>query len=461
MLPMDEPHDVGIEGALLGALLVDNAVLHRLGRLNADSFFDGLHAQIFEAIRLEISKNRVATPVTLAPIFAGYPEIVPGLSVKAYLGRLATQATSLANAPSYAESICDFARRRKLIDAARQLDAAARQMTVETPVATMAAVEVLNDVLAEGRQRKTRSSFYDATSELIDGMVNDDGGSRLTTGITSLEKITGGWRRGQLALLAGRPSMGKSTVGVAMALASAKRDIGTAIFSLEMSRPEIAARMCSDLTWEPRDRIEYAAGLGGKLNDQQVYRWAQAAQSQCNLPLQIDDQAGLTIAEISARTKQISNEMARKGKTLGIVMVDHLGLVKASNRYSGNKVNETGEISAALKQLAKDHNVAVIALSQLSRGTEGRENKRPTLSDLRNSGDLEQDADLVMFTYRESYYLERMRHDPGTQKEMERQSLLEGTRNSLDILVAKNRNGPTDNITLFADMGCNVVRDAA
>jgi replicative DNA helicase len=153
--------------------------------------------------------------------------------------------------------------------------------------------------------------------------------------------------------------------------------------------------------------------------------------------------------------------MERAGQSLDLVVVDHLGLIRPSGRYAGNKVQEVGEVSDALATLAKDQNVAVLALHQLNRGTEGRENKRPTLADLRNSGDLEQDADLVCFAYRQSYYLERMKCDPGSQAELQRQTELEACRNTLDILIAKNRNGPTDTVTLFCDMASNVIRDLA
>ena len=153
--------------------------------------------------------------------------------------------------------------------------------------------------------------------------------------------------------------------------------------------------------------------------------------------------------------------MERAGKRLGLVVVDHLGLVKASSRYAGDKVQETGEICDALASLAKDQDIAVLALHQLNRGTEGRENKRPTMADLRNSGDVEQDADVICFAYRESYYLERAKYDAGSQAELQRQASLEGTRNTLEIIIAKQRNGEPTTVTLYCDMACNVVRDLA
>ena len=221
--------------------------------------------------------------------------------------------------------------------------------------------------------------------------------------------------------------------------------------------------MCSSdlLSWSAERRIAYADAMAGRLSDMDLHLWAQTAIAYKALPLTIDDQRGLTMAEIAARTRAEAQRMERAGKRLGLVVVDHLGLVKPSGRYAGNKVNEVGEISDGLATLAKDQDVAVLALHQLNRGTEGRENKRPTLADLRNSGDLEQDADVVCFAYRESYYLERMKHDPGSQNEVQREASLEACRNTLELLIAKNRNGPTTTVTLFCDMACNVVRNLA
>lgn len=460
IIPPAGPFSIELEQAVLGAVLLDNQTFHRLRTFDADAFYDPVHMQIFTAIKREIDAGRIATPLTIAPLFRDHPEINPGVTVAVYLGRLVASATTTENAPSYMATVADLSRRRKALEIAASLGDAVTMPSGSLTKAVSAAMEDLGTVLSSARPRKTRSSFRSAASDMIDDALNPDNGERLPTGFASLQKVTGGWRRGNLVLLAGRPSMGKTTVGVSLATSAAKKGVGVALFSLEMARKEIAARMCSDLVWSPESRVEYTDALSGKLSDQAAYRFAQIA-AKSTLPVEIDDQGGLTVAEIAARSKQIAAEMARNDVPLGIVMIDHLGHIKASGRYAGNKVQEVGEISGALKQLAKDLNVCVIALNQLNRGTEGRENKRPTLPDLRNSGDLEQDADTVIFTYRESYYLERMRHDPGSQKELERQTMLEAVRNSLDLIFAKNRNGPTDVVTMFADIGCNAIRDAA
>ena len=199
--------------------------------------------------------------------------------------------------------------------------------------------------------------------------------------------------------------------------------------------------------------------LSHALPDSGIETLGHAAARWSQLPLTIDDQRGLTMAEIAARTRAEGQRFEGAGKRLGLVIVDHLGLIKPSGRYAGNKVQEVAEVSDALATLAKAQDVAVLALHQLNRATEARDNKRPTLADLRNSGDLEQDADVVCFAYREAYYLERQKGADGSAQGSQRQLDLDACRNTLEILIAKNRNGPTSAVSLYCDMASNVVRD--
>jgi len=289
--------------------------------------------------------------------------------------------------------------------------------------------------------------------------MNDDGSARITSGSVDLDKVTGGWRRQQFGIIAGRPSMGKTALATSLMLRTAKAGLGVLYFSLEMPATALAARCLTDLAYGQQTRIAYSEALAGKLQEREVSILGTVAGSYAKLPLVIDDQRGLTMAEVAARTRAEAQRMARDGVSLALVVVDHLGLIKPSGRYSGNKVLETGEVSDALASLAKEQNVAVVALHQLNRGTEGRENKRPTLADLRNSGDLEQDADIVCFAYREAYYLERNKFDAGSQHEMQRQTELDACRNTMEVLIAKNRNGATTTVNLFCDMASNAIRD--
>ena len=405
---------------------------------------------------------RSASHMTLRPFVVEWPNITPELPVWKYLGKLMIEATTVINARSYAETVREYAARRKLVEAGRDMTAAAGNPTIPVTQTASMAVEALDHVLSISRSKGRKATgLGDAMRDMLDGMAGDDGSNRITTGLTDLDKVTGGWRRKQVAILGGRPSMGKTSIANAAMLRTAKAGHGVMCFSLEMATDALAARCLSDLSWSPERRIPYADALAGRLPSRDLHLWAQTAVSYKKLPLTIDDQRGLTIAEIGARVRAEAQRMERNGVKLGLVVVDHLGLVKPSGRYAGNKVQEVGEISDGLCSLAKEQDVAVLALHQLNRGTEGRENKRPTLADLRNSGDLEQDADVVCFAYRESYYLERMKYDAGSQNELQREAALEGCRNTLELLIAKNRNGPTTTVTLYCDMACNVVRDLA
>lgn len=457
----DPPQNIELEQALLGAILIDNRVLNAISA-TGDDFSDPLHAEIFELIEADIAAGKVASPVSLKAAFADRADLADGLTVPQYLGRLVANATTTMNAKSYAEGLRDLANRRALVVAAAELDHAARQSAVRVEQAANIAVQALDTVLAMARPgKRSRSDFNSAVSDFLDGLMNDDGQGRITSGSAELDKVTGGWRRQQFNIVAGRPSMGKTALATSLMLRTARQGVGVLYFSLEMPATALAARCLTDLAYGSDTRIAYSEAMAGKLGDRETAVLGSVAGTYAKLPLVIDDQRGLTMAEIAARTRAEAQRMERDGFSLGLVVVDHLGLIKPSGRYSGNKVLETGEVSDALASLAKDQNVAVVALHQLNRGTEGRENKRPTLADLRNSGDLEQDADVVCFAYREAYYLERNKFDAGSQQELQRQTELDACRNTMEVLIAKNRNGATSTVNLYCDMASNAIRDLA
>lgn len=254
--------------------------------------------------------------------------------------------------------------------------------------------------------------------------------------------------------------MGKTAFGAAIMLNAARAGAGVMMFSLEMSRTALAARCLSEAVWNRDTPIPYADILNERINETQKDRLHNASQKFESLPIEIDDQGGLTVSEISARARQQAAKFERAGQKLGLVLIDHLGKVRASKRYAGNLVAETGEVSNALANLGKELDVAIIALHQLNRAVEGREDKHPQLSDLRASGDVEQDADLVGFLYRPSYYLERMKFEDKDQ-EKKRKEKLETKKYELELIIAKQRNGPCITIDLFADMANNAIRNAA
>jgi replicative DNA helicase len=457
----EPPHDVELEQAILGAILYDNAELDRLGSVSPDDFYEPLHAHMFAAMLGQWQTSKAVNLVTLRAFTYDVPSVTEQLTTAEYLRRLIGIGDS-ANVAALAESLRDYANRRRMLAAAVNLAAAARNPGVAVGDGCTLAVADIDEVLSSSRAKgPTRRDAAALFRDTVEAMLNDDGSECITSGLNTIDAVTGGWRRKQFAILAGRPSMGKSTVALSSLVATAQTGVGVLLFSLEMSAESLGARALSDLIWSDRDPIPYAAALAGQISGPQQDRLGAAAAHYARLPLTVDDQRGLTMAELAARTRAEAQRMEREGHRLGLVVVDHLGLIRPSGRYAGNKVQEVGEVSDALATLAKDQDVAVLALHQLNRGTEGRENKRPTLADLRNSGDLEQDADLVCFAYRQSYYLERAKCDPGSQAELQRQTELDACRNTLDILIAKNRNGPTTSVTLFCDMASNVVRDLA
>lgn len=454
----EPPHDIALEQAILGAILFKNSNIDKLGNLQADDFYEPLHQALFAAMQEQWQTSKAVNVPMLRRVIQEEPRVTAELSTAAYLQRLFSIG-DCSNVHALAEQQRDYASRRKMIEVADAMMRAANDFGVQALDTGSIAVQAIDDIMAAARVKRTWSTAGEAFREVMDHLLSDKSDLSMTTGFRDLDRIIGGWRRKQFAILAGRPSMGKSTVALGSLLRTAQQGVGVVLFSLEMDRLSMMARCVSDLAWSGEDRLPYVDILAGKLTARQEEKVGRVTAHYEKLPIILDEQRGLLASEIAARTRTYAKQFERDGIKLGLVVVDHLGLIKPSGRYAGNKVNEVGEISDALATLAKDQDVAVLALQQLNRGTEARENKRPTLADLRNSGDLEQDADLVCFAYRQSYYLERAKCDPGSQAELQRQTELDACRNTLDILIAKNRNGATDTVTMFCDMASNVVRD--
>lgn len=345
-------------------------------------------------------------------------------------------------------------------------DMAAAAYVLATPLrdTITTAVGRLDEVLSSERNKATTvtsvgTSMGDLVDTLLSGRPRED---LVSTGLTTLDDMIGGWRRKELAILAGRPGMGKSAIALSAALRTARAGDAVLFYSMEMTREALAARALSDLSWQPDESIPYELALGRKsLNSRQMDIWGRAAAHWATLPVMIDEQRGLTTAEVCARSRRQADILARAGRRMSLIVVDHLHLVVPTARYGGQKVHEVTEISNGLATLAKDLDVALLALVQLNRAVEGRDNKRPQLSDLRDSGTLEQDGATICFAYREHYYLERLTCDPGSSQETDRLADLDACRNTLELMVAKNRHGRIGMLPLFCDIGCNAIRDMA
>lgn len=279
--------------------------------------------------------------------------------------------------------------------------------------------------------------------------------------LVDLRRMLGGWRRQRLYIVAGRPGMGKTTFTLSTMLRTAQARHGVLFFSMEMAEGELAEIALCDLAWGKHRRIEYrdisadaVRKEGFEGNFEEILQVRPLFNS---LPFLINDKPGLTMAQIRSQALDYQQRLAAEGKRLDVIVVDHMGKIRPSSNYRGNKVAETGEISGQLKELAKELDCAVVALCQLSRASETRDDKRPTLSDLRWAGEIEQDADCVLMAYREEYYLRKA--ETAADKELDRQDRLSKCKNVMQLYVEKNRQGPTGEVRLFCDVACGVVRN--
>lgn len=455
------PHNIEAEQALLGAMFLSvEACLKVFPLIETEDFFEPLHQRIYAAIRAQAQQGKTPTPITLKPFFE-YEEKLGDITVHQYLGRLVAHATTIINARDYAEAVKDCAQRRKMAAAAERMMDAVYGVTTSPADSAIETIGELDDLIASMRpERDRRMTLYAAAHKAIDDAKAGQGTAGVTTGLADLDNLIGGLPKPGYTVIGARPSMGKSIMACHFALRAARKGSGVLLFSLEMEGGIVAMRNLSDAVWNQQTPIPIDTIKRWKQPEQED-RLRRAADGFRELPLHIDATPSLTTAEITARCRQAATMFEKQGKSLDLILIDHLGKIRASSRYAGQKVNETGEKSEALATLGKLTGAAVCAFSQLNRETEKRDDKRPTLADLRDTGDLEQDADLVIFLYRAAYYLERMGKLDDEEDERIRQERLASAKNMLELIIAKNRNGPCDTVNAYIDIANNVVRDAA
>ncbi len=386
---------------------------------------------------------------------------IAGLTGSQYVARLAAEATTVVNAPDFARVIAEHSDRRKIIKAAETMTAAAN---IETSPATLAVdcIGALDEIASRYIDRHTAPvSFARAAERSIgrmqEAMTNGGKITGITTGLRDLDAKLNGLQRGDYIILAGRPGMGKSGLAISSMRQVAEQRANVLLFSLEMPADRVADRMLSDALYNVRSPITYFNIVRGNVSNEQAEAIIDAQRAMRGLSIKIDPQSALTASQIAARARRHKQLLEHKGRTLDLVIVDHLHIMRASSRYAGNRVAEITEISAGLKALAKELNVPVMALAQLSRQVEHRDDKRPTMADLRDSGSIEQDADAILFLYREAYYLEAPLDDP--VKDQARIARLAEVKNLLELKVAKQRNGPTGTVKLFFDPASNAARN--
>ena len=448
------PHNQDAEQALLGALLVDNRAYEKVGDfLKAAHFFLPAHQRIFEAVVKMIDRGQTASPVTLKNYFEKDDDLkeVGGAE---YLADLAASVVSVINAQDYARTIYDLHLKRELISIGEEvvndafdhdIDVAATD-TIEKAEARLFDLAETGEV--KGNFVTLRTSVLAAIEHAEKAYKSDGNVTGVTTGLIDIDKILGGLQNSDLLILAGRPSMGKTALATNIAFAAANKfaETGgaegaiTGFFSLEMSSDQLAARILADQSNIASDAIRK-----GTIKQDDFRAFAEASQRLSQVPLYIDDTLGLFISVIRTRARRLKRQHG-----LGLLVVDYLQLLRGTGSKQGldNRVQEVSEITRGLKGIAKELAIPVLALSQLSRQVEQREDKRPQLSDLRESGSIEQDADVVMFVYREEYYLSRAEPEPGTEKHMKWQERCDKALNVGECIVAKARHGPIGTVRL-------------
>ncbi len=462
------PANIEAEAAFLGAVLIDNRVLEELpAPIRPEHFFEPVHQRVFERILTLLDRSAVVTPVTLKPYFEA-DEALKELGGITYLARLTADGQGLLAPRELAEQIYDLALLRELVSVGRNLVEGA--IDTSDSVAPMKQIEEAEAALfkvAEGAGGQNEAASFSAATRKALGMIEmaiNSGGhiSGKTTGLTCINEKIGGLHDSDLIILAGRPGMGKTSLATNIAYNCANRfledttihgiaadkSVGApvAFFSLEMSADQLATRILSE-----QAGISSEALRMGKISREDFQQLSFASQRLAELPLYIDDTPALTIAALRTRARRL-----KRKHDIGLIVVDYLQLLQGSGRANDNRVNEISEISRGLKTLAKEIEVPVIALSQLSRAVEQREDKTPMLSDLRESGSIEQDADMVWFVYREDYYIASK--EPKRPVETDDQKVheaysawmaqMEQVFGLAELVVAKQRHGSTGKVRM-------------
>lgn len=460
------PQNIEAEQALLGAILSNNHALEKVSEfLSPFHFASPVHAKIYEAVMVLHSRGHLADPVTLRGYLSseGILDEVGGIK---YLMDLAGAAVTIINAEDYARLIFDRYLRRQLIALGNDIvnDAYAVSLDEDASKQMEIAEKKLYELGTEGQLEGGPKPFVEPLTEVIQQVAeakkNPDGIAGVTTGFRDLDTVMGGLHRSDLIILAGRPAMGKTAFATCLAFNSARHFLeeaeagkekkGVAFFSLEMSASQLAARILSTETQTSSHNLR-----NGKITTDEFRRIVGFASELEKVPLYVDDSPGLTVGAIHNRARRLKRD---KTKGLGMIVIDYLQLIDDSDsRHQENRVQSLSEITRRLKIMAKELDVPVVVLSQLSRQVEQREDKRPLLSDLRESGSIEQDADIVMFIFREIYYLEKEQPIPrqGETDEKFNARVLKWEDHKLavqkkaELIIAKQRHGPTANIPLF------------
>lgn len=446
---LEMPSSIEAEKVVLGAVMLEPRMLDQMGELRADQFYEPLHGRIWTAIKRLIESGKTANPVTVRPLLLDDPQLNE-VGGPAYLLRLTEDSACLIAAKDCAQLVRESAALRSLltvgfdiVDAARRPDP---DMTMQDRIA--AAEAALLRVEQAGDTGKRVASFaqaaMDAVATVGAAIGNDGNLAGLSTGLAELDRKLGGLANSDLLILAGRPAMGKTALATNIAFSVARRAManaggaGVAFFSLEMSSGQLANRILAE-----QSGISGESLRTGRINQLQFNEFARTAEEFMTLPFFIDETPMMTIDTLCSSARSL-----KRRHNIGLVVVDYLQLINAPAGTRDNRVTQISDITRGLKMLAKELDIPVIALSQLSRQVEQRDDKRPQLSDLRESGAIEQDSDIVMFVYREEYYHETKKPDAGSEKYQAWLDRAERIKGKAEVIVAKQRHGSTGSVPL-------------
>ena len=441
------PNNIEAEQAILGTILVSNEIFDEINTIISNiNFYDPMHQKIFAAIESLIYKGMLANPITLKNYFENEKD---DLNIPEYLVKITKFSTSSRQAIEYSKIIYDMYVRRELIKISENTIDTAKQKDLNVSGQNIIenSERLLFDLAEKGSFSSSLIKFDEAMKLTIEmasnAYKNDEGIVGVPTGLTDLDDTLGGLHESDLIIIAGRPSMGKTALATNIAFNAAQRlqasgkKSSIAFFSLEMSSEQLSTRILAE-----QSKIRSNDIRRGKISDEQFDKFIETSKNISELPLYIDETPAISIAAISNRARRI-----KRLHGLDMLVVDYIQLMRATNTKDG-RVQEISEITQGLKAIAKELAIPVLALSQLSRQVEQRDNHKPQLSDLRESGSIEQDADVVMFVFREAYYLERKEPRPATVEHAEWQAKMNEITNLAEIIIGKHRHGPTRSIML-------------
>ncbi|MDA7858155.1 replicative DNA helicase [Candidatus Pelagibacter sp.] len=442
------PNNIEAEQAVIGSILVSNDIFDEISTIiSSINFYDPMHQKIFEAIESLVYKGMLANPITLKNYFEDEKD---DLNVPDYLVKITKFSTSVRQAVEYSKIIYDMFVRRELIKISEQTIDSAKLNELDTNGQTIIenSERLLFDLAEKGSFNSSLVKFDEAMKQTIEmasaAYKNEEGIVGVPTGLRDLDDKLGGLHQSDLIIIAGRPSMGKTSLATNIAFNAAQKlqDSGKkssiAFFSLEMSSEQLSTRIISE-----QARISSNDIRRGRISDEQFDKFLETSKNIAELPLYIDETPAISIAAMSNRARRIKRLFG-----LDMVVVDYIQLMRGTTFNKDGRVQEISQITQGLKAIAKELAVPVLALSQLSRQVEQRDDHKPQLSDLRESGSIEQDADVVMFVYREGYYLSRKEPREATVEHAEWQAKMNEVAHLAQIIIGKQRHGPIGNVTL-------------